>query len=121
MLSDQVITLSTNCLFAIKESSPLNLAFETLLVPSSGVAAVKSKAMDLQELVEEVGNLNSEVLIIEDAVITMEESSLAHMLFLNPALKLIVVLKADNHVRIIRKDEIQISSASEFLEIIRSK
>lgn len=121
MLSDRAITLSTNCLFAIKESSPLNLAFETLLVPSSGVAAVKSNAMDLQELVDEVRNLNSEVLIIENAVITMEESSLTHMLFLNPELKLIVVLKDGNHVRIIRKDEVQIQSASEFLEIIRSK
>jgi len=121
MLSDRNMVLSTNCLFFIDNDSPLNLAFESLLVPSSGVIAVKSKAIDFQELINEVDNLNSEVLIIEDTLTMANDNSLADMLILNPELKLIVVLRENNYVRIIRKDEILIKNASEFLEIIRSK
>jgi len=92
-----------------------------LLVPSSGIQAVKSGARDLQGIVDEVCELKSQVVILEDSATSTEENSLANLLMSNSELKIIVVLKDSNYVHIFRKDEILIQNASEFLEIIRSK
>lgn len=110
--------MSTNCLLIIEDDSPLNFALEVLLAPSSGIQAVKSNAADLQDLVNEVCNLKSQVVILEDAATRTEKNSLVNMLMLNPDLKIIVVPRDNNHIHIFRKDEILIQSASDFLEII---
>jgi len=120
-LSDRIGTLSTNCLFVIDNNSPLNLAFEVLLAPSSGVVATKSNALDFQGLVAEAYNLNSEVVIIDDAVAMTRDGLPVDMFVSNPELKVIVVLKDGNCVHVFRKAEILLHSASEFLEIIRTK
>jgi len=120
-LSDRIGTLSTNCLFVIDTNSPLNLAFEVLLAPSSGVVATRSSALDFQGLLAEAYTLNSEVVIIDDAVAMTRDSLPADMFVSNPELKAIVVLKDGNCVHVFRKDEFLIRSASEFLEIIRIK
>jgi hypothetical protein len=116
---DQV--LENNCLLIIDRDSPLNFALEMLLVPSSGINAVKSNAQDLQGIVNEVCKLKSPVVIVEDSATPTDDDSLAQLLMSNPDLKIIVVLKDSNYVHIFRKDELLIQNASEFLEIIRTK
>jgi len=113
--------LSKHCLLVIDKNSPLNFALEMLLVPSSGIRAVKSKAEDLQGIIEEMCGLKSPVVILEDTAKPTEENSLAQLLTSNPELKIIVVMRDSNYIHIFRKDEILIQNASEFLEIIRSK
>lgn len=121
IILDWNITLSTDCLIVIEDDSPLNFALEMLLVPSSGIKAVKSNADNFQGIVDEVCNLKSQVVILEDSATPTHENSLAHLLMSNPALKIIVVLRGSNYVHIFRKDEVLIQNASEFLEIIKSK
>lgn len=113
--------MNNPCLLVIDNDSPLNFALEMLLVPSSGIQAVKSNAKDLQGIVDEVCELKSQVVILEDSATPTEEKSLANLLMLNPELKIVVVLKDSNYVHIFRKDEVLIQNSSEFLEIIRSK
>jgi len=113
--------LSIDCLLIIENDSPLNFALDMLLVPSSEINVVKSTAVDLQGVVDEVSNLKSQVVILEDSATPTRENSLANLLMSNPELKIIVVLKDSNYVHIFRKDEILIENASEFLEIIQSK
>ena len=112
--------MSTNCLLVIEDDSPLNFALEMLLAPSSGIIAVKSTASDLQGLVDEVCNLKSPVVILEDAVAMTEKNSLAQLLLSNPELKIIVVLRDSNAIHVFRKDEIMIQSSSDFIEAIQS-
>ena len=113
--------MSIDCLLIIENDSPLNFALDMLLVPSSEINVVKSTAVDLQGVVDEVSNLKSQVVILEDSATPTRENSLANLLMSNPELKIIVVLKDSNYVHIFRKDEILIENASEFLEIIQSK
>jgi hypothetical protein len=113
--------LSIDCLLIIENDSPLNFALDMLLVPSSEINAVKSNAVDLQGIVDEISNLKSQVVILEDSATPTRKNSLANLLMSNPELKIIVVLKDSNYVHIFRKDEILIENASEFLEIIQSK
>ena len=113
--------MSIDCLLIIENDSPLNFALDMLLVPSSEINVVKSNAVDLQGVVDEISNLKSQVVIIEDSATLTRENSLANLLMSNPELKIIVVLKDSNYVHIFRKDEILIQNASEFLEIIQSK
>jgi len=113
--------LSIDCLLIIENDSPLNFALDMLLVPSSEINVVKSTAVDLQSVVDEVSNLKSQVVILEDSATPTRKNSLANLLMSNPELKIIVVLKDSNYVHIFRKDEILIENASEFLEIIQSK
>ena len=113
--------LSIDCLLIIENDSPLNFALDMLLVPSSEINAVKSNAVDLQGVVDEISNLKSQVVILEDSATPTRKNSLANLLMSNPELKIIVVLKDSNYVHIFRKAEILIENASEFLEIIRSK
>ena len=113
--------MSTDCLLVIENDSPLNFALEMLLVPSSGIQAVKSSAGDFQGIVDEVCNLKSQVVILEDSAAPSHENSLAYLLMSNPGLKIIVVLKDSNYIHVFRKEEVLIQSSSEFLEIIRSK
>lgn len=113
--------MGTDCLLVIENDSPLNFAMEMLLVPSSGIKAVKSSAGNFQGLVDEVCNLRSQVVIFEDSAIPTEENSFTHLLISNPELKIIVVLRDSNYIHVFRKEEILIQSSSDFLEIIRSK
>jgi len=113
--------LSINCLLIIENDSPLNFALDMLLVPGSEINVVKSNAVDLQGVVDEISNLKSQVVILEDSATPTRKNSLANLLMSNPELKIIVVLKDSNYVHIFRKDEILIENASEFLEIIQSK
>ena len=113
--------MSIDCLLIIENDSPLNFALDMLLAPSSEINAVKSNAIDLQGVVDEISNLKSQVVILEDSATPTRENSLANLLMSNPELKIIVVLKDSNYVHIFRKDEILIENASEFLEIIQSK
>ena len=115
------MVLTNHCLLVIDNNSPLNLAMEVLLVPDSGIQAIKSSTRNIQGIVNEIRDLESQVVILEDAAICAEKDSLAHMLMTNPALKIVVVLRDSNYVYIFRKDEILIENASEFLEIIQSK
>jgi hypothetical protein len=114
-------TLTNHCLLVIDNNSPLNLAMEVLLVPDSGVQAIKSTARNLQGVADEVHDLKSSVVILEDSAISANGNSLAQILMSNQALKIVVVLRDSNYVYIFRKDEILIENASEFLEIIQSK
>ena len=111
----------TNCLLVINNDSPLNFAMEMLLVPSSGIKAVKSRARDLQSMINEIHVSQSQVVIIEETATLDNETSLADMHKLNPDLKIILVPRDGNYVHIFRQDEIAIQNASEFLDIIRSK
>ena len=113
--------MSTNCLLMIKNDSPLNFAMEMLLVPDSGIHAIKSIARDFQGLINEVCDLKSEVVILEDEAAVIGKHSLTYLLMSNPDLKIIVVFSESNHIHIFRKDEVLIQNASEFLDIIRSK
>ena len=114
--------MSLDCLLFLANDSPLQLAMERILTPETGIRAVRSVASNFEGLLREVCDSNSQVVILEDAIVAGEESStLPQMLMLNPALKIIVVLSDSNYVRIFRKDEILIRSAADFLEIIHSK
>jgi len=121
IMPDWSITLSTDCLLFIENDSPLNFALDMLLVPDSGIKAFKSNADNLHGLVNELCNLKSQVVILEDSAIQTEENSVAHLLMSSPELKIIVVLRESNYIHIFRKDEVLIHSSSDFLEIIRSK
>ena len=94
---------------------------EMLLVPGAGIQAVKSHACDFQSLVDEVCELKSQVVILEDEATITGRNSLAHLLMSNPELKIVMVLRESNYIHIFRKAEILIQNASEFLEIIRAK
>ena len=113
--------MSTDCLLVIEKDSPLNFAMEMLLVPDTGINAVNSKASNFQGVVDEVFNMSSQVVILEDSVTPTEEDSLAQLLISKPDLKIIVILRNSNYVHIFRKEEILIESSSELLEIIQSK
>ena len=120
-VEDWITTLNTDCLLVIENDSPLNFALDMLLVPDSGIKAFKSTADNFQGLVNELCNLKSQVVILEDSTISTEENSVAHLLMSSPELKIIVVLRDSNYIHIFRKDEVLIHSSSDFLEIIRSK
>ena len=94
---------------------------EMLLVHSSGINAIKSRASDLQSMINEICESQSQVVIIEETATMDNENSLADMRKLNPKLKIILVPRDGNYVHIFRQDEIVIQNASEFLDIIRSK
>jgi hypothetical protein len=120
-IPDWKASLSTNCLLIIDENSPLNFALEMLLVPSSGVDAVKSVSRNFHGLVDEACALNSQVVILEDDVSETGESALSQLLMSKPELKIIVVLRDSNYIHVFRKEEVLIQNASEFIEIIRSR
>lgn len=113
--------MSIDCLLIIENDSPLNLAFEMLFGSDSGVDAVKSNAKDFRGLVDEVCNLKSGVVILEDSATGTEENVLADLLMAKPGMKIVIVLRDSNYIHIFRKDEVMIRSSSDFLEIIQSK
>ena len=113
--------MSTNCLLVINNASPLNFAMEMLLVPSSGIQAVKSRAHDLPGMIDEIYASQSQVVIIEETATMDNENSLFDMKKLNPGLKIILVPRDGNYIHIFRRDEIAIQNAAEFLDIIRSE
>ena len=115
-----MVALSIDCLIFVEQESPLNLAFEMLFGPYSGINAVKSNSENLQGLIDEVCNLKSQVVVLEDLSVKTGEFSLANMLASSPELKIIVVLRESNYIYTFKKEEIMIESSSDFLEAIRS-
>jgi|GEM_PF-4399345 len=114
------VALSTNCLIVIEDDSPLNFALEMLLDANSGIKAVKSRANDFQEFVDEVSRLRSEVVLLEDSSTLTGKNSLTQLLMSNTNLKIIVILRDSNYIHIFRKEEIKIQSSSELIEAIQS-
>ena len=113
--------MGTECILVIGNNSPLIYAMDTLLIPETGINAIKSTANDLQNLLEEICEFNARVVILEDVEITSDESqSLAQMLMSKRELKFIVVLRNSNHIYVFRKDEVLIQNSSDFIEAIRS-
>jgi len=82
--------------------------------------AVKSRANNFQELVDEVCDLNSQVVLLEDSARLNGRNSPAQLLMSNPGLKIIVVLRESNYIHIFRKEEIMIQSSSDLIEAIQS-
>lgn len=114
------VALSIDCLLVIENDSPLNFALEMLFGSSSGINAVKSRANNFQELVDEVCDLNSQVVLLEDSARLNGRNSPAQLLMSNPGLKIIVVLRESNYIHIFRKEEIMIQSSSDLIEAIQS-
>jgi len=115
-----MIPLTIDCLLFVEEKSPLNIAFETLLGPKSGIKAIKSNAEDLQGLVDEMHDLKSQVVILEDLTIKPEENFIASLLSSDSELKIIIVLRESNYMYTFKKEEIMIKSSSDLLDAIRS-
>jgi len=112
--------LGIDCLLYIDEESPLNIAFETLLDAKSGINTVKSNASDFQELINEIGDLRSQVVILEDMAIDPRENSIAGLLASNEELKIIIVLRDSNYIYTFKKEETLIQTSSDLLDEIRS-
>ena len=88
-----MVVLTTDCLLFIEDESPLIFAFEMLLDPKSGINAARSKAMNLQDLISEVCESKSQVIVLEDLAINPEENAIAGLLASSSVLKIIIVLR----------------------------
>ena len=115
-----MVVLSIDCLLFVEQESPLNLAFEVLFGSNSGIKAVKSGSENVQELIDEVCNLKSRVIILEDLAVKTGEFTLANLLASSPELKIIIVLRESNYIYTFKKEEIMVESSSDLLEAIRS-
>ena len=115
-----MVVLTTDCLLFIEDESPLIFAFEMLLDPKSGINAARSKAMNLQDLISEVCESKSQVIVLEDLAINPEENAIAGLLASSSVLKIIIVLRDSNYIYTFKKEEIMVQSSSDFLNEIRS-
>jgi len=115
-----MVLLSIECLFFVEDESPLIFAFEMLLDTKSGFKAVRSNAENLQALVNEVCELRSQVIILEDLAIKSEDNAIAELLASNSDLRIIIVLRDSNYIYTFKKEEVMIKSSSDFLDAIRT-
>jgi len=114
-----MVTLPLNCLYFIKDESPLIFAFDMLLNPRLGIKAVKSNAENIQDLIDEACELKPEVIVLEDAAIETKENVLANLLASSSAKKIVVVLRESNYIYTFKKEEILLASSSDFFEAIQ--
>jgi len=112
--------LGIDCLLFVEEESPLTIAFEMLFDAKSGINAVKSNASDLQELINEINDLRSQVVIFEDVAIDSGQNSIAGLLASSSELKIIVVLRDSNYIYTFKKEQTLIQTSSDLLDEIRS-
>jgi len=112
--------LGIDCLLFVEEESPLTIAFEMLFDAKSGINAVKSNASDLQELINEINDLRSQVVIFEDVTIDSGQNSIAGLLASSSELKIIVVLRDSNYIYTFKKEQTLIQTSSDLLDEIRS-
>jgi len=114
-----MVVLSIDCLFFVKDVSPLTLAFEVLLGQKSGINAIKSNAENLTDLVQEVCEQKANVIILEDLAINPKENAIAGLLASKSDLKIIIVLRESNYIYTFKKEEIVVQSSSDLLNAIQ--
>ncbi len=114
-----MVVLSIDCLFFVKDESPLTLAFEVLLGQKSGINAIKSNAENLTDLVQEVCDQKANVIILEDLAINPKENAIAGLLASKSDLKIIIVLRESNYIYTFKKEEIVVQSSSDLLNAIQ--
>jgi len=114
-----MVVLSIDCLFFVKDESPLTLAFEVLLGQKSGINAIKSDAENLTDLVQEVCDQKANVIILEDLAINPKENAIAGLLASKSDLKIIIVLRESNYIYTFKKEEIVVQSSSDLLNAIQ--
>ncbi len=114
-----MVVLSIDCLFFVKDESPLTLAFEVLLGQKSGINAIKSNAENLTDLVQEVCEQKANVIILEDLAINPKENAIAGLLASKSDLKIIIVLRESNYIYTFKKEEIVVQSSSDLLNAIQ--
>ena len=105
----------------IKKNSILTQAMRSILHSSgSKINVLNSTAIDLQHLIADIGNLDPDVVLIEESMTIENSEMLPRLLMVFPNKRLIVVSNDSNWLHIYRKNDMLMTRPSDLLSSITS-
>ena len=112
--------MSASRVLVMKKNSLLNSVLTDLLSRHSELNVMAGEAVDLEGLMDEITQFEPEVVLMGQSMPLASVQSLAKLMIMQPGLRVIVVSEDTNWLHIYQKEDVLLTCADDFYEVVQS-